>query len=246
MSDAREFEYNLYYWPGLPGRGEFVRLILEDGGAAYSDVARLPESEGGGVPAILAFLKGQRPGLVPLAPPFLQVGELVLAQTANICLYLARRLSLVPESQGAQAEAMQLLLTVADFVAEVHDTHHPVTTTLPYEEQKDEAKKRTHLFLAQRLPKFMGYFDNTISRHGGTFALGAECTCVDLALFQLISGMRYAFPRSFARTEDSIPHVIGVHDRVADRPNIATYLASERRLPFGQSGIFRQYPELDE
>ena len=246
MNDGRESEYNLYYWPGLPGRGEFVRLVLEEGGAAYTDVARLSEDDGDGIPAIMAFLKGQRQGLVPLAPPFLQVGDLVLAQTANICMFLARRLDLVPPEDGAQAEAMQLLLTVADLVTEVHDTHHPVSTTIAYEEQKEEAKKRSHLFLARRLPKFMGYFDNIIQRNGGAYALGDTLTCVDLALLQLVAGLRYAFPRALARVATDIPRVIGVHDRVAARPNIAAYLASERRLPFCEHGIFRRYPELDE
>lgn len=246
MSDARESEYNLYYWPSLPGRGEFVRLVLEQGGAAYTDVARLPEENGGGAQAIFAFLQGQRPGLVPLAPPFLHIDDLVLAQTANICMFLSRRLGLVPESKGAQAEAMQLLLTVADFVAEVHDTHHPVSSTLAYEEQKEAARKRTQMFLTRRLGKFMGYFNNTIQRNDGHYSLGESISCVDLALFQLVTGLRYAFPRAFGRVETEIPRVIGVHDRVAEQPNLATYLASERRLPFNENGIFRHYPELDE
>lgn len=246
MSDARDTEYDFYYWPGLPGRGEFVRLVLEEGGATYTEWGRLPAEEGGGMAAIRAFLQGLRPGLVPLAPPFLQVGDLVLAQTANICMYLGRKLNLVPADDGAQAQALQLLLTVADFVTEVHDTHHPVSTTIAYEEQRDEAKKRTHMFLAHRLLKYMGYFDNTIQRHGGNFVLGDDLTCVDLSLFQMVAGMRYAFPRAFAHVEADIPRVIAVHDRVAERPNIAAYLGSERRTPFNTHGIFRYYPELDE
>lgn len=246
MSDAPDnLHYRLYYWPFLQGRGEFVRLVLEAAGAAYTDVARLPKDDGGGVAAIQTFLRGEQGGLTPLAPPFLQVGDLVLAQTANICLFLARHLGLIPDDEGAQAEALQLLLTVADFVTEIHDTHHPVSSTLPYEDQKPEAVKRAHLFVEKRLPRFLGYFDKTIEKRGAEFALGSDLSCVDLALFQLVAGTRHAFPAAFARIEADIPRVIRVHDRVAEQASISAYLASERRLPFNLHGIFRQYPELD-
>ena len=40
--------YELHYWPRIQGRGEFVRLALEQAGAEYVDVARGPKSSGGG------------------------------------------------------------------------------------------------------------------------------------------------------------------------------------------------------
>jgi glutathione S-transferase len=250
MTDTTEEpRYELYYWPQIPGRGEFVRLVFEDAGAPYTDVARLPAEQGGGIPAMMAVMKGGSPGLVPLAPPFLKIGELVIAQTANICLFLARRFGMVPGDETRQAEAMQLQMTVADFVAEVHDTHHPVATGAYYEDQKPEAHKRAAQFLDTRMPKFLGYFERILAvqatRGPGRFVLGEAISCVDLSLFHIVAGLRYAFPNGFAAFASHAPHLIELHDRVADRPNIAAYLASERRLPFNQHGIFRHYPELD-
>jgi len=235
--------YELFYWPGLQGRGEFIRLALEDAGAPYLDVARSPEH--GGVKALQRLLVGEGvTGLVPLAPPILRSGDLLLAQVANILHYLAPRLDLVGTDEASRLHAHQLQLTVADLVAEVHDTHHPISTALYYEDQKPEARRRAEAFLAQRLPKFLGYFERTLSAE--TFATGGRHSYVDLSLFQVIEGLRYAFPRAMARVEPGLPRLRSLRDRVAGRPSIAAYLASERRIPFNEHGIFRRYPELDE
>jgi glutathione S-transferase len=236
-------EYELYYWPGIQGRGEFIRLALEDAGARYVDVAR----GDGGVKAIARVLRGEGfEGPLPFAPPVLKHGPLVIAQVANILHYLAPRIGLAPSGEAAQHHALQLQLTIVDLVAEVHDTHHPVSTALYYEDQKPEARRRSASFVSQRLPKFLGYFERALARNGeGTQLLGDALSYVDLSLFQVVEGLRYAFPRAMALAEPTAPKVVALRDRVAERPRLAAYLASPRRLAFNESGIFRRYPELD-
>ena len=229
--------YRLYYWTGLQGRGEFVRLCLEDAGASYTDVAREEGDE-----AMEAFLDGEEDGALPFAPPFLKSGRLVIAQVANILQYLGPRHGLVPESESARLYAHQLQLTVTDLVAEVHDTHHPVATGLYYKDQRDEAKRRSKDFRENRIPKFLGYFEKALSRGGGKHPLRAH-SYVDLSLFQVMAGLDYAFPKAMAKQK--LPLLRDLAKRVADRPNVAAYLASERRVPFNTNGIFRHYPELD-
>ena len=240
--------YELYYWPQIQGRGEFVRLLLEDAGAEYVDVARLPRSRGGGPQAITRLLDGAGPGLRPFAPPFLKLGEVVLAQTANILAFLAPRHELIPPDEARRAEANQLQLTIADAVAEAHETHHPLSAALYYEDQKREARARAAHFVKDRMPKFLEYFEDVLARNRageGKFPVGSAHSYVDLSLFQLVSGLEYAFPNAFARLSPRIPGLLALRERVRTRPRIAEYLASERRLPFNQWGIFRQYPELD-
>lgn len=233
--------YELYYWPGIQGRGEFVRLALEDTGADYVDVARLPR----GMAAMSRFLESASVKQPPFAPPFLKAGKLVIAQTANILLYLGPRLGLAPKDEAGRLWAHQLQLTIADWVAEVHDTHHPIASSLYYEDQKREAKWRAEYFRNERLSKHMNYFEQTLKRNGNKFFVGKKVSCVDLSIFQIVAGLRYAFPRAMTQRERKYPRLVALHDRVAARPRLAAYLASERRLPFNQQGIFRYYPELD-
>lgn len=233
--------YELFYWPGLPGRGEFVRLALEDTDTAYTDVARGE----GGVRAMQRIMEGDGViGPPPFAPPFLRDGELVLAQVANILAYLAPRLGLVAADDASRFRANQLQLTIADFLVEVHDTHHPIGSSLYYEDQKPEALRRTHAFVTHRLPKYLGYFEKVVAGGGG-FALGGAHGYVDLSLFQVVEGLRYAFPRAMAVVEPTVPALVALRDRVAARPRLAAYLASPRRLAFNEHGIFRRYAELD-
>jgi len=235
--------YELYYWPSIQGRGEFVRLALEDAGADYADVARTPRR---GVPALMRFLESRSLRQPPFAPPFLKAGGLVIAQTANILLYLGPRLGLAPKSEAGRLWAHQLQLTIADWVAEAHDVHHPIAGGLYYEDQKPEAKRCAAEFIAERLPKFLGYFEGVLGRAPkGGHALGKAASYVDLSLFQMVAGLRYAFPRAMARLEPEHPRMTALHDRVAARPRLAAYLASKRRIPFNQQGIFRHYAELD-
>ncbi len=235
--------YELYYWPSIQGRGEFVRLALEDAGADYVDVARKPK----GMAAMMRLMESRSIERPPFAPPFLKAGKLIIAQTANILFYLGPRLDLVPKSDPIRLWAHQLQLTIADWVAEAHDTHHPIAGSLYYEDQRDEAKRRAADFTAERIPKYLGYFEQILKRNskGGGYLLGKKVSYVDLSLFQMIEGLRYAFPRAMARLEPKHPLSIALHDRVAARPRLAAYLSSERRIPFNQEGIFRHYPELD-
>jgi glutathione S-transferase len=238
--------YELYYWPEIQGRGEFVRLALEDAGADYVDVARLPERGGNGVAAMTRFLKSHSVKQPPFAPPFLKAGSLVIAQTANILLYLGPRLGLAPKNEASRLWAHQLQLTIADWVAEVHDSHHPIASGLYYEEQKREAKQRAANFRAERLPKFLEYFEQILKRNPKkTRYFISRISYVDLSLFQMIAGLRYAFPRAMTQREPKYPRLVALHDEVRARPRIAAYLSSPRRLPFNQQGIFRHYPELD-
>ena len=236
-------DYELFYWPGIQGRGEFIRLALEDAGARYVDVARGPE----GVKAIARVLRGEGfAGAPPFAPPVLKHGALVLAQVANILHYLGPKLGLAPTDEAGRHHALQLQLTVADLVGEVHDTHHPVSTALYYEDQKDEARRRTVNFVGQRVPKFLGYFERTLARNGaGEHLVGDATSYVDLSLFQVVEGLRYAFPRAMAAVEPTVPKVVALRDRVAARPHVAAYVSSPRRLAFNENGIFRRYAELD-
>jgi glutathione S-transferase len=237
--------YELYYWPSIQGRGEFVRLALEDAGAEYDDVARRPK----GMAAMMKMMENRAVEHPPFAPPFLKAGKLVIAQTANILFYLGPPLDLVPKNEASRLWAHQLQLTVSDWVAEAHDTHHPIAGNLYYEDQRDEAKRRAADFTADRIPKYLGYFERMLKRNskGDGYLLGRKASYVDLSLFQMIDGLRYAFPRAMARLERKHPLSIALHDRVAVRPRLAAaYLASERRIPFNQEGIFRHYPELDE
>jgi glutathione S-transferase len=238
--------YELYYWPEIQGRGEFVRLALEDAGADYVDVARLA-NRSSGMAAMMRVLESGRLEHPPFAPPFLKAGKLVVAQTANILLFLGPRLGLVPKNEASRLWAHQLQLTIADWVAEAHDSHHPISGGLYYEEQKREAKRRAEDFRGERMPKYLDYFEQVLKRNpkGSDHLLGKAVSYVDLSMFQMIAGLRYAFPRAMAWLEPKRPRLVALHDRVADRRRLAGYLSSERRLPFNQQGIFRHYPELD-
>jgi len=235
--------YELYYWPTIQGRGEFVRLALEEAGADYIDVARRPGRRG--VPAMTRLMDDKRSKRPPYAPPFIKAGKLVIAQTANILLYLGPRLGLAPRDEAGRLWAHQLQLTISDLVVEIHDTHHPVTTYLYYEEQRPAAKRRTADFWRYRVPKILGYFERVLARSGGPHVLGRRLCYVDLSLFQIIEGLRYAFPKRMQRFEKKVPRLVTLHDRVAKRPRIAAYLASKRRIPFSQWGIYRYFKELD-
>ncbi len=237
--------YELYYWPMLPGRGEFVRLVLEQAGADYIDVARLRKEEGGGMEPLLALVRGERPGQPAYAPPVLVHGELVLAQSAAICAYLGERHGLAPESPGGRKQALQLQLTVADVSDEAHNTHHPVSAALYYEDQKDAALEASRRFIEERMPRFLGYFERVLERSGGPWLMGDAVCYPDLSLFQLLEGLAYAFPKGFAKVTGATPSILALRDRVAALPRIAAYLESDRRMPFNEYGVFRCYPELD-
>ncbi|WP_279480891.1 glutathione S-transferase [Aureimonas sp. SK2] len=237
--------FDLYYWPGLQGRGEFPRLVLEAAEAPYRDMARLDETEGGGVPAMMAILETGIGGRIPFAPPFLVENGKLVAQAAEVSAWLGERLGLAPTGEADRLFARTIALTTADLVAEAHDTHHPVGTGLYYEDQKPEALRRATEFRRERMPKFLGWYERLLMANGSGFLAGDRLTYADLGLFQIVEGLRYAFPRRMAAIETDYRRVLALRDRVAGDPPIARYLASPRRIPFNEDGIFRRYPELD-
>ena len=239
--------YELHYWPTIPGRGEFVRLALEAAGALYVDVARGADDAGLGMTAMQRALDDRTQPHPPFAPPFLKDGAVVVGQTAAILQYLGPTLKLVARSEVARSWSLQIQLTIADMVDEAHDTHHPVGVGLHYEDQKPEALRRATEFCHHRMPKYLQWFETLLARNpAGTRQLvGGKLGYVDLSLFQLVEGLRYAFPNASARVLAGMPGVVQLRDRVAKLPKVAAYLRSERRLPFNEQGIFRRYPELD-
>jgi glutathione S-transferase len=235
--------YELFYWPSIQGRGEFIRLALEEAGADYRDVAR----ERGGMDAMTALMEDPTLQRRPFAPPFLRAGKQVIAQTANVLHFLGPRLGLAPRAEAGRLWVHQLQLTVEDLVIDIHDTHHPVAMSLYYEDQKREARRRAGFFTGERAPELLGYFEDVLRRNAGGrgYMIGRSLSYVDLSMFQIVEGLRFAFPKMMRRLEPQIPGLAALHERVAQRPNVAAYLASERRLAFNQDGIFRHYPELD-
>jgi len=238
--------YELYYWPTIQGRGEFVRLALEEADAPYIDVARLSEERGGGVKTMMKVMHAATETTwEPFAPPFLRAGDFLVAQTANILQFLGPRHQLVPSDEARRLEAHQLQLTIADLVNEAHDAHHPLGPSLYYEDQKSEAKRRAAAFRAERIPKFLGYFERVLGRGKNGHFIGGHISYVDLSMFQVMVGLAYAFPRAMKAFEPKVPELVKLRERVQKRPRIAAYLASERRIAFNEDGIFRHYPELD-
>ena len=235
--------YELYYWPTIQGRGEFVRLALEEAGADYVDVARRRGKRG--VPAMMKLIDGARIARPPFAPPFLRAGKLVIGQTANILLYLGPKLGLAPRAEAGRLWAHQLQLTVSDLLQEIQCTHHPIAHGLYYHDQKPEALANTKHFLAERLPKFLGYFERVLGGVNGGHMLGRGLSYVDFSMFQLLEGLRFSFPRTMRRVEAGHPGLVALRDHIAARPRIAAYLKSPRRIPFNDKGIFRHYPELE-
>ena len=235
--------YELYYWPSIQGRGEFVRLALEAAGADYVDVARAE-----GVDAMMALMPGEDAARPSFALPFLKAEGQLIGQAANILLFLGARHGLAPSEEAGRVWTNQLQLSIADLVAESHDTHHPLGGGLYYEDQKPEAKRYAESFRGERIPKYLGWFETVLTRNpaGPEHLVGGALTYADLSLFQVVAGLGYAFPRAMARLAGHHPHVHALHDAVARRPRIAAYLASERRIPFSEEGVFRHYDELDD
>jgi glutathione S-transferase len=239
--------YRLYYWPGIQGRGEYVRLALEQAGARYVDVARLPDAQGGGELAITHLLCDQDIDRPPFAVPCLAAGRQLIGQTANILLFLGARHALAPRDAAGQLWTHQLQLTISDFIAEIHDTHHPLGSGLYYEQQKGAARRRTLQFLRHRLPVFLDYFERVLTRNRerGPWMVGSRLTYVDLSMAQVIAGLHYAFPKASRRALRSRPRLRALHKAAFERPRIRRYLASERRVAFNNDDLFRRYPGLD-
>ena len=244
-------QYELFYWPSIQGRGEFVRLALEAAGADYVDVARGDKKDGMGMAPLMRWMKGKDMVKPPFAPPILRHGKAVVAQTAAILLYLGPRLKLAPDSESGQLWTHQIQLTIADVVAEVHDTHHPISSGLNFEDQKPAARKRAQAFREARIPKYLAWFEiilernKTNQRPSKLHLVGGRLSYADLSLFQLVDGLLYAFPKGAAAALKKAPLAARLHREVAQHPRLADYLSSDRRIAFNEDGIFRRYPELD-
>lgn len=232
--------YELFYWSGLQGRGEFVRLALEEAGIKYIDHAK----HAGGDDKLMRLMESKSVDHPPFAPPFLKAGKLLIGQTANILLYLGQHHKLAPKDEARRLWVHQLQLTIADLVSEAHDTHHPIAGSLYYEDQKKEAKARAQHFREERIPKFLGYFERILKANGDWLA-DVRISYADLSLFQVVAGLNYAFPKAMKREAKKVPHVMRLYERVSQRPRIKAYLKSKRRIAFNESGIFRKYRELD-
>ena len=240
--------YKLYYWPMIQGRGEVIRLSFEEAGVEYIDVARNNQGQEDNQNAIIDILQNNNLMSPPFAPPFLIDGDIMIAQAAAILQYLAPKIGLIGESQEEQIFAHQIQLTVSDFLTEVHDTHHPIASELFYEDQIEESKRRSANFIKIRIPKYLNYFEKIISNNKSNsgWLIGNSLTYPDLSLFQIIEGLHYAFPKAFANIAGNYTNTITLRDAVAARPNIASYLKSNRRIEFNTMGVFRYYPELDK
>lgn len=238
--------YELFYWPFLQGRGELVRVFFEDAGIDYVDVARQPKTEGGGTEAVLKLVREGQGKIVPYASPIVRIeGEHLVWQSSNILQVVAEREGLLPEGLIARSHLQGLQLTAADLIHEAHDTHHPIATSLTYEEQAEAAAEAAQAFIDQRIPNFLWMFEETLLRSGGDYLLGEDATYADTTLFQAIAGLTYAFPKAMAHYGDQFAHVMAHAEKVKQRPMLAAYLASDRRLPFNEQGIFRHYDALD-
>ncbi len=236
-------KYEFFYWPGIQGRGEFVRLALEDSGADYLDVARGKN----GMAKLTRYCCGEDTERPSFAPPILKAGKQVIGQTPAILSYLGRRHNLAPKNKAGRLWVHQLQLTILDLTNEAHDIHHPISARLYYEEQKSPAKRSAGIFIKERIPKYLGYFENIIEKNkkASGYLVDDQASYADLSLFQALSGLRYALPNAMERAEKKYPRLRELHARIAMRPRIAKYLGSKRRIPFNEYGLFRHYPELD-
>ena len=233
--------YDLWYWDGIPGRGEFVRLALEAAGIDYRERGR--PSGGGSADALVEDMQSPRKH-PPFAPPYLVADGQTIGQTANILFFLGEKHALAPKDLAGRLWVNQLQLTLADLVAEAHDVHHPIAASLYYEDQQDEARRRAKSFREERIPKFLGYFESVLNEQGQWLAGGDTWSYADLSLFHVVDGLAYAFPVTMSKQSRRLSKVMALHARVGAIPNVKAYLQSDRRLPFGD-GIFRHYPELD-
>lgn len=227
----------LYYWPTIQGRGEFVRLALEDAGADYIDVGR---TQG---PAAVAEMINRG---AHFAPPVIENEYESISHVAHILAWLAHALNLAPSADRDFRRMVQLQLTVTDFLAEIHDTHHPLGPSVYYEQAREPAIQAGRAFRHDRLPAFLSYFERSLIENpfGSDWLVGDRCTTLDLSMFQMMRGLRHAFPNAMACM--TTPRLDDLALRVARRRGVRAYLESDRRIAFNNDGVFRHYPELDE
>ncbi|SMY24333.1 unnamed protein product [Zymoseptoria tritici ST99CH_1A5] len=249
-------KYEILYHPGIPGRGEFIRLAFEVTGTPYTDIAN---SQKDGYATVQKTCmnttstasEGSNPPM--FAPPALRIpgagknGEaLVIAQTSNILLYLSEKLSLLPEGdENGKYFVNQLVLTALDLNNEIHDTHHPIGPSLYYEDQKDASLLKAKDVRENRIPKFLSYFERVLKGNGdGKYLVGERVTTADVTVWQVLDGLQFAFPKEMAVRRKEFEALFKWYEGFKEEKGLKAYLGSERRLPYSQ-GVFRYYPELD-
>ncbi|EJU05030.1 glutathione S-transferase C-terminal-like protein [Dacryopinax primogenitus] len=248
--------YILHYWGGIPGRGEYVRLAFEYAGVSYTDSNDSAK--------LLKTLRSTSPS--HFAPPMLELPNgKILSQTPAILNYLAPKLGLAGEKGNLLKNAVedddereeaefersivnQLVLTALDLCVEAHDSHHPIASSLYYEDQKQEALRRAEDFLKLRIPKYLAHFEETLRKNkvSHSHLVGKTTTTADLVLFHVVDGLLYAFPRRMGALDKGgkYKRVLKLHEKIMAEGGIKEYVESGRRRKFGV-GLFRHYPELD-
>ena len=197
---------------------------------------------------MLALLHGEGTSHIPFAPPFLRDGGVIVSHAAAILLYPGRADRTRANRRRTGAYGRTRYRAITDIVAEVYNSHHPIDADKWFHEQKDAAIARAAVFRRDRMPKYsFGWFERLLAANpaGVDHLVGGFVTYADLSLFQLVEGLRFAFPLASERTLARLPRVTALHKAMAERPRLKAYLASERRVPFKETGIFRRYPELD-
>ena len=170
----------------------------------------------------------------------------MIAQSAKILLYLGPRLKLAPRDEAGRLWLHQLQLTVTDFVKEIHDTHHPLGGEFYYEDQKPEAKRYAQGFLAERAPKYLGYFETVLTKERRALCAGAQVTLCRSFAVPADRGPALRLPQGDEAHRAQACRASSLCATASPkRPGIKAYLASPRRIAFNESGIFRHYPELD-
>lgn len=250
--------FELLYHPSVPGRGEFIRLALEAASIPYNDVAN-NDKKGYSIVQAACSPKstGDTDGNPPaFAPPALRVPgagkdgkTLLIYQTPNILIYLGPHLGLAPEDEVERLWVNQNMLTALDLNNETHDTHHPIAVMQYYEDQKEEALKKSKNFRENRIPKYFSFFERVLKGNEetgkGKYLVSDMLTYADTTLWQVMDGLHFAFPKELEARSNDYPLLFGTfYPSIKEEKHLKEYLASDRRLPYSM-GVFRHYPELD-
>ncbi|MXO64197.1 glutathione S-transferase [Altericroceibacterium endophyticum] len=234
--------YDFWYWPTLPGRGDFIRYPLEAAQIPYTDCARDAED---GFAAVAEHLEAKQ-GCHAFAVPLLETGSESIAQTANILLFLNQEHGLGPSDAAGMRYLNQLQCDIADITEEVHAVHHPISTAFYYEDQRDAAIQSAEKFREQRIPKYLAHFERIANAHDGDWLLeGDSWSTGDTSIAYLLDGLHFMFPLRMAALQSDYPTIHQIQQKTFALEYLDAYRASDRCAAFGTEGIFRNYPELD-